>query len=184
MNRLLNAFALSGLLLAGATAGAATTLAYLPHYGTERMFTEMNKRTPLIANELRHSSLRYAPKDFVPRDNPDTVSSLAKYDLTEGPVRFVGAVPENRVYWSVSLFAHNTDNFFVLNDRDLKTLRPAIVIVRKGQDYAPQPGELVAVSPSVTGVLIVRLIVPDRNDGAIVAANAAFLKQATMGPAT
>lgn len=171
-----------GGLLVAALIGHYVTLAALPHYGTAKTFANINKKGALVPNKLLSSGLRYHGTDVVPRDNPDTTTSFAKYDLSKGPVRFTGAIPTDGVYWSMSLYAYNTDNFFVLNDRDAKSRSPKVVIVRKGRPYTPAPDELVAHSPSTTGALIVRLIVPDRNDKPTVDALTAELRKATLEP--
>ena len=51
----------------------------------------------------------------VVKPSPDLLYALCVYDLAKGPV-VVSAMP-SADYWSVALYAGNTDNFFVLNDR-------------------------------------------------------------------
>jgi uncharacterized membrane protein len=115
-------------------------------------------------NRMVHSGLRYAGQDLVVRSNPDMIVSFAVYDVSKTPVRVKGVIPETDNYWSISLFALNTDNFFVLNDRKAKTRDFELVIVNDDSDYRPQGTEQVVVSPSDRGIVLIRLIVSDRKD--------------------
>lgn len=174
---------LIGLGALAAIAAGFATLNIIPYYATERTVGAIAARTGLQPNVLRHSGLRFAESDVVPRDNPDTLTSFAYYDLADGPLRFTGSIPQERVYWSVSLFAQNTDNYFVLNDRNAASLQPKVVIAARGSGYSPAADELLALSPSRKGVLIVRLTAPDRNDEAMVQALNAVLAKASLTPA-
>ena len=48
--------------------------------------------------------------------SPDLLYSVCVFDVSQGPVR-VTANPQLKSYWSVALYAANSDNFFVINDR-------------------------------------------------------------------
>ena len=110
-------------------------------------------------NAMRHAALPDHTSRNVVRPSPDQFYSACAYDLQRGPVVFEGAVPED-TYWSLSFFAHNTDNYFVANDRDLAGEAFRFVLVAKG-DAAPEGvGEPQIVrSPSRTGVVLQRIFV-------------------------
>jgi len=73
-------------------------------------------------------------------------------------------LPESDNYWSISLFAWNTDNFYVVNDRTARSKEFDLVIVRSDSRYRKSGSEEVIASPTDKGVIIVRMIVTDRND--------------------
>ena len=49
--------------------------------------------------------------------NPDLLYGLCALDLARGPA-IVRADPKLSSYWSIALYASNSDHFFVLNDRE------------------------------------------------------------------
>lgn len=137
---------------------------YFPSYLTSSMVNTIQSRRGLAVNKLYHGELRWAGTDPVPRDNPDTVTSFGVYDVSETPVRIRCVVPESDNYWSLTLFAWNTDNFYVVNDRTAESRQFDLVIVKPGSGYRKSGNEEVITSPTDKGVIIVRLIVTDRED--------------------
>ena len=138
---------------------------YVPIYMTEQTVQGIFKRrgTPLI-NQIRYGDLRLAGTDTVARDNPDTLTSFAVYDVSEVPLRLSCTIPDNDNYWSLSLFAWNTDNFFIVSDRMAKSKEFELVIVNSGSTYQKKGDEELVISPTKKGILIVRMIVTDRDD--------------------
>jgi uncharacterized membrane protein len=171
------------LLLAAMLHGAA--IWYLPRYATRRAVDAIYaRRATWLVNALGHGGLRRAGTDTVIRDNPDTLTSFAVYDVSEGPMRFEAEIPSGGNYWSVSLFAWNTDNFFVLNDRQAGASQVAVVVGADGSRYSPRSGERFVASPSARGILLVRAVVTDRQDAAEVARLATSLRAARLARVT
>jgi uncharacterized membrane protein len=96
----------------------------------------------------------------VVRPSPDLLYSACAFDLSEGPLEVTAPVPAG-TYWSVSMFAVNTDNFFVINDRQLGTDRVKAVVVNEGDAAAVPEGYRVVESPSARGVVLFRMLIPD-----------------------
>ena len=63
------------------------------------------------------------------------------------------AVIPKDTYWSVSMFAANTDNFFVMNDRKARAPQVDLVLVRAGQEYQ-SGGNAIIVIPTRRGVIL------------------------------
>jgi uncharacterized membrane protein len=138
---------------------------YLPRLVTSRVVNQIHETRPgMQVNVLGHAPLRYAETDVVVRDNPDTLTSFAVYDVSEHPLRIHCVIPNTDDYWSLSLFAWNTDNFFVVNDRSAPADIFNVIVVRPNSLYQELADEQVVVAPSERGVLIVRVVVPDRHD--------------------
>ncbi len=155
----------------------------IPTGETERNLEQIQRARPSAkTNRIFHGKLRVAGKDTVVRDNPDTVTSFADYDVSQTPVRMHCVIPSGGNYWSVSFFAMNTDNFYVVNDRTAPAPAFDLVIVREGSDYKAKPNENVLISPSNRGVIIVRMIVTDRDDAAQLGKLAEEQRQTTLGP--
>lgn len=106
----------------------------------------------------------------VVRPSPDFAYSACAYDLSHGPVH-IQAGPWG-AYWSLSLYADNSDNFFVIDDREARS-GADITLIRAGA-AAPDRAATVVTSPSTRGIALIRRLAPtpDAYDqAAAVAAN-------------
>lgn len=152
------------IVLIVALAAHAATIAAAP-------YVIMDVAMKRIAGANGVNAWRHAPRtDYrartVVRPSPDLAYSSCVYDLTDGPVRvYVGAGAD---YWSLSLYAADSDNFFVVNDRAAPN-GVDIMIVRQGQ--AAPDGAQAVVSPSSRGIALVRRLAPSAE--AFAAADAA-----------
>jgi uncharacterized membrane protein len=91
------------------------------------------------------------------RPSPDFAYSACSYDLSDGPV-VISATPWN-AYWSLSLYAANSDNFFVIDDREAR-YGAEITLVRAGRAH-PEGASMVVESPSQRGIALIRRLAPD-----------------------
>jgi uncharacterized membrane protein len=95
--------------------------------------------------------------------SPDMLYSVCAFDLRDGPVR-VQAAPALSNYWSIALYAANSDNFFVRNDRQSQGHPVDLWLVAPSPDKPQKPvppGSEVVVSPSSTGFLLMRVLTTD-----------------------
>jgi uncharacterized membrane protein len=89
--------------------------------------------------------------------SPDLLYSKCVYDVSAGPVRITTPVPET--YWSMSVYAANTDLVAVVNDRELPERRLDAVLALAGQ---PTPeGVRVIRVPMARGAAFFRTLVTD-----------------------
>jgi uncharacterized membrane protein len=120
----------------------------------------------LEKNVFYHGSIRQLEDVVVPGDNPDTMTSRVVYDIGKAPLRVKLGIPEHASYWSFSLFANNLDNFYTLNDMDAKSKYNSrmlnLVIAKSGDEYRKKPDEVAVISPSNTGIGLIRITVRDR----------------------
>jgi hypothetical protein len=122
------------------------------------------------------------------RDNPDelhigawTINTLAGSKaanaLTRARIAISGALALDRKgtlppaghYWSLSLYAHNTDNYFVLNDRELQDRRFDVTVYPPSAAVADNKAAV--KSPSTTGIALIRMIQRKEDDLAIIQAS-------------
>lgn len=96
--------------------------------------------------------------------NPDMATAFGVYDLSHGPVRIACTLPPWDSYWSISLYAWNTDCFFVINDQTAIAGNFDLIVSRKLPAEPPGPFEMQAVSPSKRGIIVVRMVALDRED--------------------
>jgi len=90
------------------------------------------------------------------RPSPDLLYTACVYDIGARPLRITSPVPDT--YWSLSMFASNTDNFFVVNDRQTRSGTIEIVLATddaaKGANGAP-----VVVAPTSRGIILFRSLI-------------------------
>lgn len=95
--------------------------------------------------------------------SPDMLYSVCVFDVSQGPVR-VTAHPQLQSYWSIALYAANSDNFFVINDRTAQNRPVDLWLVSEGANAVAQPvppGSTVVVAPSTQGFLLMRVLTGD-----------------------
>lgn len=97
-----------------------------------------------------------ATSRWVVRPSPDFAYSTCVFDLSEGPV-VITATPWGS-YWSLSLYAANSDNFFVIDDREAH-FGAEITLVRRGAAH-PEGASMVVESPSTRGIALIRRLAP------------------------
>jgi uncharacterized membrane protein len=113
-------------------------------------------------NVLNHSGRNTGVRRTVARPNADMYISSMAYDLSKGPMFFTAPVPADR-YWSVSFYQNNSDNFFVINDTQVKSNPVNILVVTQGMKYSNPDNAEVIVSPSTRGIMLIRQAIPSDN---------------------
>lgn len=107
-------------------------------------------------NTWRMSERVTAASRQIVRPSPDFAYSACVYDLSRGPVVISTAPWEP--YWSLSLYAENTDNFFVIDDREAH-YGAEITLVRAGRTH-PEGAAMVVESSSQRGIALIRRLAP------------------------
>lgn len=99
--------------------------------------------------------------------SPDMLYSVCVFDLTTGPLR-IHADPKLKSYWSIALYADNSDNFFVINDKQAQDKPVALWLVPPDSEQhaatSPVPlltapeGNTLVRAPSTQGFLLMRVL--------------------------
>lgn len=92
------------------------------------------------------------------RPSPDLLYAGCAFDVASGPVRIQAVVPKD-TYWSVSMFAANTDNFFVVNDRKASSGAVDVVLAAPGSNVALPQGATLVEAPSTRGIVLTRTLI-------------------------
>lgn len=108
------------------------------------------------ANHWQLSDRVTAASRQIVRQSPDFAYSACVYDLSAGPV--ILSAPPYDDYWSLSLYGDNTDNFFVIDDREAR-YGAEITLVRRGTAH-PEGASMVVESPSTRGIALMRRLAP------------------------
>jgi uncharacterized membrane protein len=159
------------ILLAGIIAGAVLffvsyrlTLNRVPIKlmdGAEKRLLSIRTTGP---NTFHHGRAPSHKSRQIVMPSPDLVYSSCVYDLAKGDLVISGKLPPDGHYWSLSLYAHNTDNYFVLNDRELPARSFSITLSRKSR----RAGGI--ESPTRTGIALIRMIQRRQDDLPIIQA--------------
>jgi hypothetical protein len=95
--------------------------------------------------------------------SPDLLYATCAFDLGTAPLR-IRADPKAPGYWSIALYASNSDNFYVLNDRQAGGRAVDLLLVGPAA-YAAAPavpdGAALVTSPTARGLLLMRVLVAD-----------------------
>lgn len=113
--------------------------------------------TVRTVNRLLPGPRRTAQTREVVAPNPDMLFSVVLYDVSERPLYIEAPVPDS--YLSISCYADNTDNFFVINDRSVETPVIKLILVGEGLDVPNVPGARVVRAVSDTGVILFRYLI-------------------------
>lgn len=112
-------------------------------------------------NLMKNAPPATAETRTVVRPSPDLAYSACVLDLTGGPVRLT--VAKSAPYTSLSLFAANTDNYFVEDDRERQGAID-LVVVGPGKEVPPglPRGVRVVHAPAMRGMAIVRRVIEEK----------------------
>jgi uncharacterized membrane protein len=103
-------------------------------------------------------------RDIV-RPSPDLMYSVCVVDVSAGPVRI--RAPASTPYTSVSVFAANSDNIFVMNDQALAPGADFDIWVGKARQKVPVSAPS-AVLRSERGIVLIRRVVTDAEQAKVV----------------
>lgn len=94
--------------------------------------------------------------------SPDLLYATCRFDLARAPLR-IRAHPQWPRYWSLALYAANSDNFFVLNDREAGSAPVDLLLAAPGQALPPGSAGAARVvrAPGTRGLLLMRLLLVD-----------------------
>ena len=110
------------------------------------------------ANTLQEWPLANADSRSIVRPSPDLLYSVCVVDVRAGPVRI--RAPASAPYTSVSVFAANSDNIFVMNDQALAPDADFDIWVGKPQQNVPVSAPS-AILRSERGIVVIRRVVTD-----------------------
>lgn len=99
------------------------------------------------------------------KPSPDLVYTSCVYDLSAGPI-LVGGAP-SRGYWSIGVYADNSDNVHVVGDRDGGGGAHHFVIAhpeQRGSIPAAHANLPIVMAPSRRGIVLFRYLVLDEAD--------------------
>lgn len=110
-------------------------------------------------NQVAHPPRPNADVRLVVRPSPDQLYSACIYDVSKGPVAISGVAPSN-TYWSLSAFAVNSDNFFVVNDTELESQEFRYVLISEEMDKPVGYNDAqIIIAPTKKGAVLQRVFI-------------------------
>ena len=94
--------------------------------------------------------------------SPDLLYTVCVFDVSAGPVRISARRPQG--YWSLALYDRNSDNFFGINDNEIKGDTVELILGLGPADAgitAKFPSATYVQTPRSTGVMLSRILVLD-----------------------
>jgi len=153
-------------LIAVAIAVALVTAMAVNLFRVSRIPRNIMKRTVKLypVNQWVFARPPTARDRVIVRPSPDLHYSILRYDINRRPLRLTAVIPPGQ-YWSVSGYAMNTDNFFVINDLQAKSNPIQVVLVPKGAKYINASGKAhLVTAPTREGIVLVRTVIPSKAD--------------------
>lgn len=133
------------------------TIVVMPRFLMARAMAKLAAGTGY--NVLTHPARADASARAIVRPSPDLAYSVCVFDVSHQPLRITA--PVHRGYMSLSLFADNTDNFFVVNDQQVAEGRIDIVLAGPSSPTGDVSGGAQVVrAPSNKGVILFRRVIP------------------------
>jgi uncharacterized membrane protein len=130
------------------------------------MWRAMAKVAQGRMNAIAHGERATEASRAIVKPSPDLLYSTCPFDVSRRPLKIVTGAPSD-TYWSVALYADNTDNFFVFNDAQAKGQPATIIVLGPGQSApADTAGTITVNSPSTRGLVLFRTLVNDENRAA------------------
>ena len=151
-------------LIAGVL-GYFVTLYFIPYLVMSKLEQRMETSNQKV-NEFFHSPLIDATSRSVVRPNPDFLYSITAYDLSAGSLKIKGQIPDS-TYWSIAFYQDDTVNYYVKNDQAFEHKSITLILVPKGTNYSPKEGEEVIQAPTEKGMILTRLLLPNREEKTI-----------------
>lgn len=145
------------ITLGSAVISCVVTLYFTPHI----LMAGINLKAH-ISNGHGVLSIRpkaEAGKDDIVRMSPDLLYSACPFSLAEGAYRITS--PNIGSYLSMSMFAHNSDNFFAINDQQ-SPQGFDIILAKKGQQIDLPTGATLVETDSPYGIILMRYYLGDK----------------------
>jgi uncharacterized membrane protein len=139
----------------------ATHFAVLYAFPYALMSAAMTRVSAGHVNQWRPGARVTEASRSIVKPSPDLAYSTCVFDLSQGPVEM--RVGPWRSYWSLSLYQDNTDNFFVVDDREAHD-GADIIVLRAGMAAPAHTSAQVVQSPSSRGIALVRRLAPSLDD--------------------
>jgi len=148
-------YLLAATLILGGIIHIVTVLAF-PSFVMDRLVSGVEAQVGL--GVVAHAPRATSESRTVVRPSPDLIYTICAFDVSEKALRISAPVPKD-TYFSLSMFGDNTDNFFVVNDKQLPNETVEVILVKNEGQVEGLGGAPIVVAPSARGVILFRTLI-------------------------
>jgi uncharacterized membrane protein len=124
-----------------------------------RLLAYKNEKVGRKVNTIYHRPPVSEKSRGVVRPSPDLIYSAISYDISKNSLRISAPIPDT--YWSLSIFASDTENFYVINDKQVQSNNIELILTGKGKKQPSIENAILVESPSDRGVVLLRMLIQD-----------------------
>jgi len=143
------------IAIAGLFIGFAAYVVSYPRMVMDRTLTRIAMDGEFL-NKWRMGRRPGPQSRGVVRPSPDLAYAICVYDLSDGPLKIRVAPWDD--YWSLSLYAANTDNYWTVNDKMFPD--GVEIMLQPGNSRATSPS--IVESPTLRGAALIRRLAPTK----------------------
>jgi uncharacterized membrane protein len=154
---------LLGALLLGGIVHLVTVL-FLPSVASQDAYARVSAFAPV--NAVIHLPPPTPENAVMPFMDPAFATSVCRYDLTRGPLKF--SVPISPAYTSVSFYTRGDVPYYAINDRAAgrRVIELDLMTVAQRADLPEnedmtRADRLIVTSPTRTGLIVIRALTPE-----------------------
>jgi len=114
-------------------------------------------------NQLLNNEPVNAESKKIVMPSPDLLYSGISFDVSRHPLLIMAPVPTN-TYWSMSMYDYDTNNFFVIDDRDIPGKKLVAVLIGPDDAVPDRKDAIVVRAPEDQGIILFRMLIVDRNN--------------------
>lgn len=129
----------------------------IPPYVYSKFQTNSEKQRGDAPNTFSYIMAPDEKSRLVVKPNPDFAYATAFFDISDGPIRIIGEMPDS-TYWSVAMYEPNTINFYVKNDLEFGTDKINLILGEQDSNV-----DIDIISKVKEGFILIRLLIKERN---------------------
>ncbi len=123
---------------------------------------KLMEREQVGVNEVAYKNLITEDERIVIRPSPDLLYSGMIFDVSKTALLISASVNEGQ-YWALNFYDMATNNFGIFDDRTIKNGEFEIILAHEGFEINNTHGYKVLWSSGNTGIMLNRIVVPDRS---------------------
>ncbi len=125
------------------------------------MLAYKNRKAGRQVNTIYHAPPVSEQSRRVVRPSPDLIYSAISYDVSKNSLRISVPIPDT--YWSLSIFTPDTENFYVINDKQVQSNNIELILTGTAKKQPSIENAILIESPSNRGVAILRTLIQDED---------------------
>lgn len=139
-----------------------TAIKAIPYVVMTVVKKKLMEREGVELNAVAYQKMVTEDERVVVRPSPDVLYSGMVFDVSTTPLLITATVKKGK-FWSLNFHDMKTDSFGVFDDRGVKGGVFKIILANEDTEIENSQGIEVLRAPVNTGVMLSRLVIPDRS---------------------